>query len=254
MKLYRKASLNGLVRIVPAVLTILAAAVLAGCGFFPVVSGSGVMARSVYAVAECTSIQASHAFQVRVVPDAAFAVTVTSDDNVLPYLVVQRQGAGCLQLGLAQGYTYVGVTVTAEVHMPAVRTIDASGASIVRLDPGFSSTDPLTVVLSGASSCEAPSLAAGDVSFDLSGASTASVSGTAAALSAVVSGASHARLLDLAAASARVSLSGASDASVDVGARPVSLSASGASTLYYGGTPAFVTCDLSGGSRIVKVR
>jgi hypothetical protein len=51
-----------------------------------------------------------------------------------------------------------------------------------------------------------------------------------------------------------VSLSGASEGWVDIGARPLDLSASGASTLYYGSSPALVARELSGGSRIVRVR
>jgi hypothetical protein len=212
------------------------------------------MSRSVHPVSGFSAIQASQAFQVRVVPDSAYSVTVTCDDNLLPYLVVQRQGTGCLQLSLVQGYNYVGVTLSAEVHMPDIRIIDASGASTVRVDPGFSSTNPLTVVLSGASVCEAPAINAGDAVFDVSGASSVSCTGSAASLSLVVSGASQVHLLDCAAGSARVNLSGASQAWVDVGPRSIGLSASGASTLYYGGTPAFSTRDLSGGSRTVKVR
>jgi hypothetical protein len=255
MRTSMKQSPGRILRVLPAMAAILAAAgTLAACGFFPMVSGSGVMSRSVYPVSACTSIQASHAFQVRVVPDPVFSVIVTCDDNLQPYLVVQREGTGCLRLGLVQGYTYLGVTLTAEVHMPSLRTIDASGASTIRLDPGFSSADPLTVVLSGASVCEAPAIVAGEATFDLSGASIATVSGAASGLSVVVSGASHARLLDCAAPRAQVNLSGASDAAVDVGAGPVRLSASGASTFYFGGSPSFTVCDLSGGSRVVRAR
>ncbi len=255
MKTSRKPFPARIRRALPAVLAIVSlAAVLSACAFFPVVSGSGVMARSEYPVPACTSVQASNAFQVRVVPDSAFSVAVTSDDNLQPYLVVRRDGASSLHLGLAQGYTYVGVTVRAEVHMPTISAVDASGASTVQLDPGFSSASPLTVVLSGASVLDAPALVTGNAVFDLSGASTAAVSGSASALSVVLSGASHARLLDFASPQAQVNLSGASDAAVDVGTGPVRLVASGASTFYYGGTPAFSTCDLSGASRIVKVR
>ena len=237
-----------------AVALAMAAATLGGCDLLPTVSGSGMMTRSAYPVAECTTIQASHAFRVRVVPDPVFSVTVSCDDNLPPYLVVRREAGGSLRLGLAQGYSYIGVTLSAEVHMPVVRAIDASGASSVALDPGFSSAAPLTVVLSGASRLDAPSVTLGAATFDLSGASRVSCGGTAAALSVTASGASQAALIDCAAGSARVDLSGASQAWVDVGPGPITLSASGASTLYYGGSPSFAACNLSGASRTLKVR
>ena len=219
----------------------------------PAVSGSGTLTRAVHPVSGFTGIQASHSFQVRVVPDSVYSVSVTCDDNLLPYLVVQNSGTS-LRLGLISGYNYLGVTLLAEVHMPAVAAIDASGASTVRLDSGFSSPGPITVVLSGASVCEAPGISCGEATFDVSGASLASFTGTAGGLALVVSGASRVNLLDCPAGPARVTMSGASQAWVDVGAQRLDLDASGASTLYYGGTPALAVHSLSGGSRIVKVR
>jgi hypothetical protein len=226
---------------------------LAGCMLLPAVSGSGTLTRTAYAASGFTGIQASQAFQVRVVPDSAYSVSVTCDDNLLPYLAVQNSGTS-LRLGLMDGYNYLGVTLLAEVHMPVVAVIDASGASSVRLDSGFSLPGRLAVVLSGASVCDAQGISCGEAAFDVSGASLATFTGTAAGLTLAVSGASRANLLDCPAAAARVTVSGASQVWVDVGAQRVDLDASGASTLYYGGTPALAVHSLSGGSRIVKVR
>jgi hypothetical protein len=228
-------------------------AALAGCMLLPSVTGSGTLIRTVHPSTGFNGIQASHAFQVRVVPDSICSVSVTCDDNLLPYLLVQNSGTS-LRLGLVDGYNYLGVTLLAEVHMPAVAVIDASGASTVRADSGIASPGRLTVMLSGASVCEAPGISCGDATFAVSGASRASFTGTAGVLTLVVSGASQANLLDCAATAARVTVSGASEVWVDVGAQPLDLDASGASTLYYGGTPALAVHSLSGGSRLVKVR
>jgi hypothetical protein len=91
------------------------------------------------------------------------------------------------------------------------------------------------------------------MSATVSGASTLSARGTARTETVNVSGASSADLTACPAASARVSLSGASDCSVSVGSGPLTLSASGASTLYYTGSPALLTLELSGTSRVVRV-
>jgi hypothetical protein len=230
------------------------AVLLAGCSLLPPVTGSGTLTRAMYPAAGFSGIQASQAFMVRVVPDPVYSVTITCDSNMIRYLIVENSGTGILRLGLNPGYNYLGVTLIAEVHMPAITSIDASGASTVRLDPGFSSANALTVVLSGASTSELASLVCGDLSLDLSGASQVTGMGSAAALSMHVSGASRANVLNFSGTRASVSLSGASEAWVDVGTKPLDVSASGASTLYYGGTPAMVARDLSGGSRIVRVR
>jgi hypothetical protein len=228
-------------------------ALLAGCSLLPPVSGSGTLTRSMYPAAGFTGIQASQAYQVRVVPDTVYSVTITCDSNMLRYLVVENTGT-TLRLDLVPGYNYLGVTLIAEVHMPTIMVISASGASTVRLDAGFATPQGLTIILSGASTCELASLLCGDLSLDLSGASQVNGTGSAAAISMHVSGASRANVLNCAGARASVNLSGASEAWVDVGARPLDVSASGASTLYFGGTPAMTTRDLSGGSRIVRVR
>jgi hypothetical protein len=181
-------------------------------------------------------------------------VAITCDDNLDRYLVVDYVGPGLLRLGLVPGYNYLGITLIAEVHMPVVTLIDASGASTVRLDSGFSSGNRLTVILSGASDCELANVVCGDASFDLSGASLVTCTGSAGAITLQVSGASRANVLNCTGTRASVNVSGASEAWVDVGARPVDLSASGGSTFYYGGTPALSAPNISGGSRMVRVR
>ena len=229
------------------------AAILVGCELLAPVSGSGRLSRSVYPAAGFSGIQASQSFVVRVVPDTVYSVTITCDDNLVRYLIVDYS-SGTLRLGLVPGYNYFGITLIAEVHMPTVTTIDASGASVVNLDSGFSSGNGLTVVLSGASQCGLSNMVCGDASFDVSGASLVTCAGSAGTLTLHVSGASRANVLNCTGTRASVNLSGASQAWVDVGSKPVDVSASGASTFYYGGTPALGVSDISGGSRMVRVR
>jgi hypothetical protein len=235
-------------------LVLAAAVLLAGCELLNPISGSGTLVRSVYPAAGFTGIQASNAFVVRVIPDTAYSVAITCDDNLHRYLVVENNAPGVLRLGLVPGSSYFGVTLIAEVHMPVVTVIDASGASTVNVDPGFSSSNTLTVVLSGASLCGFPAITCGDARFDLSGASLVNGAGSAGALVLNVSGASQANLLNLGGTRASVDLSGASQAWVDVGSNPVYLTASGGSTYYYGGTPVLNAPSISGGSRMVRVR
>jgi hypothetical protein len=227
---------------------------LAGCAMLQPVMGSGTLTRSSYPAAGFGGIQASQSFLVRIVPDSVYSVNVTCDDNVLRYLIVESPGGGTLNLSLMSGYNYTGVTLIAEVHMPTPSVIEASGASTVKIDSPIAPIQGLRLVLSGASTCEIAHLAGGDLSMDLKGASQATVTGSAGAMTLNVTGASQANVLNCTGTRATVSLGGASQAWVDVGTHPIDLSASGASTLYYGGNPALVTHELSGGSRIVKVR
>lgn len=237
-----------------AVLVVAAlAALLAGCGFFPMVEGSGILRTSAYPLAGFSKIAADQACKVHVVPDTVFSVTVTCDDTLLPYLEVRKNGLDSVQIGLRQGYNYRNVTFSADVHMPVLTGLDLAGASEARVQPGFSSSLPISLRLSGASFIDITGLACGAMTADMSGASSLSFTGSAGYETVFASGASRVNLLGCAAIGANVSLSGASSCRVDVGTGLITISASGASTLYYRGNPAFLVLDLSGASRVVKV-
>jgi len=224
---------------------------LAGCDFFPLVQGSGYLTTSTCNFTDFSTIAATQACRVHVVPDTAYSVRVTCDDNLLPNLEVRRNGAGSVLIGLAQGNNYHGITFNAEVHMPVLVGLDLSGASEARVDSGFTSTQPLDVTLSGASLADIKGLSCTAVNADLSGASFLSIGGTTTSETVTVSGVSTANLLSCAAARATVIVSGASEAWIH--ASQISLSASGASTLYYAGNPLIQTNNLSGASQLVKV-
>lgn len=217
----------------------------------PLVQGSGSLATTTYDFTGFSTITATQACRVHVVPDSAYSVTVTCDNNLLSSLDVRRNAAGSVQIGLAPGNNYRRITFNAEVHMPVLVGLDLSGGSEARVDSGFTSTQPLDVTLSGTSLVEIKGLACSAVNADLSGASSLNIVGTTTSETLTVSGASTAGMLACAAIRATVSVSGASDAWINAG--QISLSASGASTLYYLGSPSLQTNNLSGASRLVQV-
>ena len=227
------------------------AILLGGCGLIHPVVGSGRLESQSYGLAGFTRLEASNAFVVKLVPDTRFSVLVTSDNNLGALLIVEKTGPDTLRLALDPSHTYVGVTVRAEVHMPAVASIDASGASSVTATQSFAQGISTSVTLSGASLLTLSYLSCSDLTLDLSGASTATIAGLTGNETVTASGGSHANIVGCAGTQANVDLSGASDATVN--AQAITLTASGASTLYYLGSPAIVTRDLSGGSRIVNV-
>jgi len=231
-----------------------AAALLAGCSFFPVVEGSGVLRTARHAETGFTRIAASQSFKVHVVPDAVYSVSITCDDNIVPFVVVRPNGADSLLISLAPGNSYFNVTLRAEVHMPTLRGLDLSGAAEADVAPGFSSSSGLDVTASGAGIARVGTLTCPTLSAELSWASSLTFSGMAARLTLRLSGASHADMLGCASTEADVSLSGASDAKVNVGTGVLTVNASGASTLYYEGSPSLRLNDLSGASRVVRIQ
>jgi hypothetical protein len=230
-----------------------AAAILAGCSFFPVVKGSGFAVTTSFDARRFSRVMAMQNCKVRIVPGAATSLTVTSDDNLVPYLTVTRNGPDSILIGLQQGYIYVGTTFSAEVHVPALSGIDMSGAAEAIVAPGFPPADTLAVALSGASTADLQQVTVGTLTANISGASTISATGTAGRIAATLSGASIGRLLDLPAIAASADLSGASECWLTVGSGVMDLTASGASTLYYRGSPQVRLVELSGTSKVVRV-
>ena len=226
---------------------------LAGCRLFDPVWGSGSLVTTPFDVGTFTRIEASHECTLHVVADDAASLEVSCDDNIVEYLVVERTGTDSVSIGLKPGSWYRGITFTVEVRMPSLAGLELSGFSEADVEPGFSSTLPLALALSGASSANLSSIACGALRADISGASVLTLSGTAESERLYLSGASEAHLIDCDAPAAIVNLSGASLAWLDVGGGTLDLEASGGSTLYYRSFPSWGTLALSGGSRIVKL-
>ncbi|HSV91447.1 MAG TPA: DUF2807 domain-containing protein [Desulfobacterales bacterium] len=230
-----------------------AALALAGCQLFNPVRGSGSLVTIPFDVGTFTRIEASRACSLHVVTDVVASLEVTCDDNIIEYLVVERTGTDPVSIGLKPSFWYCGVTFTVEARMPSLAGLELSGASGADVEPGFSSTLPLQVTLSGASTADFASIACGALRADISGASVLTLSGTADSERLNISGASEAHLLDCDAPWADVRVSGASQGWLDVGSGALDLEASGASTLYYRNSPSWGTFELSGGSRIVRL-
>jgi hypothetical protein len=226
---------------------------LAGCQFFNPVRGSGTLVTTPFDLGTFTRIEASQACSIHVMPDEATSLEVTCDDNIIEYLIVERTGTDSVSIGLKPAFWYCGVTFSVEVRMPSLAGLELSGASEADVEPGFSSTLPLQLTLSGASNADLSSIACGSLRADVSGASVLTLSGTADSERLDISGASEAHLLDCDAPAAIANLSGASRSWLDVGGGTLDLEASGASTLYYRDFPSWGTLELSGGSRAVKL-
>lgn len=231
----------------------LPALVLSGCLWLDPVRGSGNLVTSSFDVGSFSAIAAGYACKVLVVPDEVTSLQVTYDDNLLDYLVVQRNGDDSVLISLKPAFWYLGITFTAEVHLPSLSALNLSGASEAHVGPGFSSTQPLSVTVSGASRADIEWASYGSLAADISGASSIAMTGAVDSEYLVISGASEAHLLDCASNRASVNLSGASQCWLDIGSGLMDLAASGASTLYYRGSPSLGIVSLSGSSRLVKV-
>lgn len=226
---------------------LLAAAMLACLGSVNI-TGSGNVVTREEDISGFDKVDISHAFEVKITQDDEFSVVIRVDDNLVDELRVEKQG-DTLIIGLkpGTGFNIQNQTMEADVTMPALTGIDASGASKVTVS-GFKSGDSFAADISGASTLTGD-IEAGDTAFDVSGASTSKLSGSAEDTKIDASGASTVDLGDFPVGNATIDASGASNVSVNVSGE-LNADANGASTITYGGNPTMGSIETSGSSNI----
>lgn len=247
---------------IPAVLLI--SLLLAGCQGG--VRGSGKLTTESYNYSNFTNIDVSSAFKIDITRSGSYSVQVTVDDNLLEYVEISQEGE-TLEISLKTVTLLWPVTMEAKITMPELRGLVISEATRCAIS-GFSSTKNLDIELSGASSLDLVDISAGDVQFNVYGASevtgdiiaddtefyigeasTVQLVGSTGDLVIDADGASRAKLADFTVENANVKFSGASTGTINVYGR-LDADLSGASTLAYLGDPAMGTIKTSGAATL----
>ena len=200
-----------------------------GIGDSATISGSGSVVPQEYDLAGFDAVDISHSFKVVVTQGETYSVIVRVDDNLVEHLNVVKQG-NTLKIGLKpnRNYTVRNATLEAEVSMPELSGVEASGSSDATIS-GFESTKALQV--------------------DLSGSSTAVMTGSAGDVTIDTSGSSEADLAEFTGGDAIVKSSGSSTVTVNVSGR-LDADASGGSDVFYLGSPTLGNIDTSGTSSV----
>ena len=208
--------------------------------------GSGAVTSAPIEVTPFSAIEASDHFIARVVIGSPESATLRVDDNLLDAVDVGVH-EGTLRVRLGFGTEVTHATLEVDVIVPTLDRVTASGASQVRVE-GRDEAEHVELTLSGSSELTAD-LDVGRGHLELSGTSTATLSGAADTLEVTVSGASHLYADELSVGDLTIDASGASAADVTVSGR-LSAGASGASTVRYAGTPTVERSTVSGASSI----
>jgi len=199
-------------------------------GSDPQVIGSGNPAVKTWPIADFTSVQIESTFRAEITQAPGFKVTTTADDNVLEHIRVVKEGT-TLRIGLMPGKGFrLKSPLKAEITLPALDALDLRGASKTTFK-GFKSDKDFKLKLAGASEVGG-TIDAGSAEFQISGASTAVVTGSAKDARLIVHGASRLKLTEFLLKKCQVELSGASNASLTVRSdQPFAAKLSGASVL-----------------------
>jgi len=211
-------------------------------------TGSGNVVSLEQDVSDFDSLEVSQAFKVTITQGDTSSVVIRIDDNLQPHLRVEQVGQK-LSIGLDTdlGFNFGNTTLEADITMPSLAALEASGACEVTL-VDFVIDGDVTLEASGASAIGG-NLQAGGVDLTLSGASSASLTGSADGLSVDASGASSADLGAFPVGDVVVVVSGASSATVNASGT-LDADASGASNVTYLGSPTLRNVNTSGASSV----
>ena len=211
----------------------------------PEVTGSPNMATWEYPFSDFNNVNASSAFTVDVSQSNSYSVSITANENLLDYLNIYQRGK-TLYLGMKSA-EYNNVRYEATITMPVLLDFTLSGASKGSIS-GFSSANPLKLILSGASRVSG-SIEAGDCDFNLSGASRVELAGSGNNTDINASGASNVELADFPINNAKVTLNGASNATLNLDGK-LDANLRSASHLKYIGEPTLGSINTSGSSTV----
>lgn len=236
-------------RLILAMLLLFVMQLSGACVFNPfAVEGSGKQISEDRQVSAFHAIKISGGFEVELIQSDAESLTILADDNLMNLIKTEVRN-GELKISLTEPVRNAK-KMKAIITFRHLDNIDISGA--VRLKGMNSmSFEKLSIDASGASDIRLD-LTSNSLDMDLSGASKTNMSGKVNKVDADCSGASKFYASELETSSFRFEASGASYAEVWVKDR-LSVDASGASTVRYKGKPANIEKTTSGASSVKEM-
>ena len=232
-------------------------------GIFGIVTGNGMVETESRGLPGFTSVSLSGIGSLRI-HSGAFKVEVTSDSNILPYIVTEVVGSE-LRIGMKPGIrAYRPTRIEYDVTLPALEGIGLSGSGSVHIDR--SSGESFRAHISGSGSLEgelsygkasmgvsgsgAYSLSGdfGTLDLDISGSGSGVFSGTAKTCLANISGSGSISGKDFSIDALKATISGSGDLELRVKER-LQASVSGSGSIGYWGKPT-VDAHTSGSGRI----
>jgi len=227
--------------------------ILSSCHYFggKRVEGNGNIVTRDHTVGQFQRVEVSGAINVSLKQDSIQSPVKVETDENLQDLVEIREVNGVLYISPVDNYNLdPSQQVKVFVAAPRFRGLAVSGASHLSSENKLTSAETMDIDLSGASEIKLD-IKAPRINSEISGASTAVLTGETKDFNASGSGASNYKCFDLMTENTTVDISGACNADVFASVK-LDVQASGASGVKYRGAAA-ITQDLSGASGIKKV-
>jgi hypothetical protein len=223
---------------------LLATLLLTACGIW-VINGSGNVVVQERPVSDFTAVNFTGFGELTVVQGEREALTVETDDNLLPYIKTTVSG-GTLTISFDERGWMPIVRPTDSIRfqltVKRLTHLNLSGAGTV--EATALTADHLTLVESGAGRITVADLSADEVTVEMSGAGSIDLAGAVTRQTVEMSGLGEYQAGELASETAEVTLSGAGEVTVWVSDQ-LDAEMSGAGSIRYYGSPR-VSTDSSG--------
>jgi len=237
--------------IIVVIVAIAVIATVVFTGFLPsltgTIVGSGKLVTKDMDFSDFAALDIESGFKIEITQSSSYSISITADDNVMKRVEVSKTG-DTLKIGLKPGIEYKTLTLKAEITMPELHELGASGGTHGAVE-GFSTSNEFVLDLSGGSNLKMMDMSFGDIDITLSGGSTIEIEGEAEDMLLGASAGSTLNLSDFQVQNANVNLSGGSHGTINLDGR-LDCDLSGGSRLQYVGEPTMGDITTSGGSTL----
>jgi hypothetical protein len=214
------------------------------------VAGNGRIKTEERQVSGFNGLEISGDIAVHVKQDAAAAVRLETDENLMPYVEVFTSGSR-LVIRTKEGYNLdPSNDIIVYVSAPSINSVEVSGSSDVVGEGTFSGNNELTLTTSGSGSIFLE-VEMEKVSTHVSGSGSIDLKGHANSFKGSASGSGGLKCFDLSTDNAELHLSGSGSAEVNV-SRELDVHVSGSGDVKYKGNPN-VNKSISGSGSVTKV-
>ena len=182
-----------------------------------------------------TGIEVGGPFQVTVTQGTDYKVMVTADDNLLPYIET-RQNGETLEISEKDNFNLRGTKgLQVMVQLPEVRELTLAGSGLISATSTLKSNSKIGISLAGSGKIQAE-LDAPEISFDLGGSGTATLSGQTRKMNITIGGSGDCVAEALKSENCSVTIGGSGTAKV-YASQTLDVSIGGSGNVLYAGQP-----------------
>jgi hypothetical protein len=196
-----------------------------------VIKGNGISATETRTIGGFTRVQLDGSGTVTIVKGNSFKVSVTDDQNILPYVETSLTGSE-LRIGYKDNAWVKKGNLKVAIEMPALDGMQVDGSGTIDAGGGFNNAGRLKAGISGS----------GDIFIR---------DGNVDGLDAVITGSGDLYAFGLSAIKATAKISGSGNAEVKV-VEDLDVNITGSGDVYYMGNPKNVNTRITGSGKVIK--